>query len=85
MKHKYVLHDMREAAKVGSTRVREPEESAFVYRVIGVESGRDYGYTVGYSVEPETTSILPSNGAKCCRSVVARFFHGREMPWPNEG
>jgi hypothetical protein len=84
MRHKYSLHDMREAAKVGSTKVRDPQESVFVYRVIGVESGRDYGYTVGYSIVPETTSTLPNNGTKCRRSVVARFFHGRGMPWPNE-
>ena len=69
MGHKYSLHDMREAAKVGSTKVRAPQESAFVYRVIGLESGRDYGYTVGYSMEPETTSTIPSNGKKCRRSV----------------
>jgi hypothetical protein len=84
MRYDFNLHEKREAARRGSTKVRDPQDSAFVYRVTDLESGRDCGYTVGYSVEPETTSIIPSNGKKCRRSVVARFFHGREMPWPSE-
>jgi hypothetical protein len=78
------LHDTREAAREGSTKVRDHQVSAFVYRMTGLESGRDHGYTVGYSTEPELTSRIPGNGTKVRRTVVARFFHGREMPWLSE-
>ena len=78
------LHDTREAARTGSSRVSDPRASAFVYRMTGIESGRDHGYTVGYSIEPEPTSKIPGNGTKVRLSLVARFFHGRELPRPGE-
>jgi hypothetical protein len=84
MRTRHSLHDTREAAREGSTKVRDPQESAFVYRMTGLESGRDHGYKVGYSIEPETAASIPGNGTKVGLSVVARFFHGRDMLWPNE-
>jgi hypothetical protein len=77
------LHDTREAAREGSTKVRDPQASAFVYRMTGLESGRDHGYTVGYSIEPEPTSRIPGNGTKVRLSVVARFL-GSDNHWNRE-
>lgn len=85
MRSRHDLHDTRGAAREGSTRVRNPRESAFVYRMTGLESGRDHGYRVGYSVGPEATASLAGNGTKVRLSVVARFFHGREIAWPGGG
>jgi hypothetical protein len=77
------LHDKRESARVGSTKVRNPQEFAYVYRMTGLESGRDHGYKVGYSIEPETMASLP-NGTKVRLSILARFFQGQEVPWSSE-
>jgi hypothetical protein len=84
MRSSHSLHDTREAARKGSIKVRNPQESAFVYRMTGLGSGRDHGYKVGYSIEPDTTASIPGNGTKVRLSIVARFFHGQEMPWPSE-
>jgi hypothetical protein len=85
MRYAFNLHKHRESARELSTKVRDPQDSAFVYSVTDIESGRNRGYVVSYSIEPENTmSGFSGDGRKCRLSVVARFFQGREIIPPDK-
>jgi hypothetical protein len=77
-RYEFDLNAKRDIARERSLNSRDPECSEFVYRMIGLESGRDHGYILDSSLEPETISEFL--GEKCRLVVVARFFHGQEMP-----